>query len=196
LALDAGNESCNQAGWVFQIEHILIQQRSLTNTLDGVSAVNAAYYPITEIVALNADKMNNVFRLESGSIAPSKGRIAAAIPFVAERAPSACSNRQSWLSRFGYVQGVSTRSVDDLVRAMGMTGISKSQVSRLCADPTGDSPMATAKPLARQGAIWGRASRAASLPPSYTTSWDTTYQKAKDVGSLHKVVTKRYEVQL
>ena len=33
-----------------------------------------------------------------------------------------------------YVQGVSTRSVDDLVRAMGMTGISKSQVSRLCED--------------------------------------------------------------
>ncbi|HEY9869701.1 MAG TPA: IS256 family transposase, partial [Candidatus Obscuribacterales bacterium] len=33
-----------------------------------------------------------------------------------------------------YVQGVSTRSVDDLVKAMGMTGISKSQVSRLCAD--------------------------------------------------------------
>src|SRR6476660_10393513 len=30
------------------------------------------------------------------------------------------------------VQGISTRSVDDLVRAMGMTGISKSQVSRLC----------------------------------------------------------------
>jgi len=31
-----------------------------------------------------------------------------------------------------YVHGVSTRSVDDLVRAMGMNGISKSQVSRLC----------------------------------------------------------------
>jgi transposase-like protein len=30
-----------------------------------------------------------------------------------------------------YIQGVSTRSVDDLVKAMGMTGISKSQVSRL-----------------------------------------------------------------
>jgi len=30
-----------------------------------------------------------------------------------------------------YVQGVSTRSVDDLVQAMGMSGISKSQVSRL-----------------------------------------------------------------
>jgi transposase-like protein len=33
-----------------------------------------------------------------------------------------------------YVHGVSTRSVDDLVKAMGMTGISQSQVSRLCAE--------------------------------------------------------------
>jgi hypothetical protein len=31
-----------------------------------------------------------------------------------------------------YVHGVSTRSVDDLVKAMGMSGISKSRVSRLC----------------------------------------------------------------
>ncbi len=30
------------------------------------------------------------------------------------------------------IQGVSTRSVDDLVKAMGMTGVSKSRVSRLC----------------------------------------------------------------
>ncbi|HET9957360.1 MAG TPA: IS256 family transposase [Polyangiaceae bacterium] len=33
-----------------------------------------------------------------------------------------------------YVHGVSTRSVDELVKAMGMGGISKSQVSRLCAE--------------------------------------------------------------
>jgi transposase-like protein len=33
-----------------------------------------------------------------------------------------------------YVHGVSTRAVDDLVRAMGGTGVSKSQVSRLCAE--------------------------------------------------------------
>ena len=33
-----------------------------------------------------------------------------------------------------YIQGVSTRSVDDLVQAMGMSGISKSQVSRLIDD--------------------------------------------------------------
>jgi putative transposase len=31
-----------------------------------------------------------------------------------------------------YVHGVSTRSVDDLVKAMGGCGVSKSQVSRLC----------------------------------------------------------------
>jgi transposase-like protein len=33
-----------------------------------------------------------------------------------------------------YIQGISTRSVDDLVKAMGMEGISKSQVSRLCGE--------------------------------------------------------------
>jgi putative transposase len=33
-----------------------------------------------------------------------------------------------------YVQGVSTRSVDALVQAMGGSGVSKSQVSRLCAE--------------------------------------------------------------
>jgi putative transposase len=33
-----------------------------------------------------------------------------------------------------YIQGISTRSVDDLVRAMGMEGVSKSQVSRLCTE--------------------------------------------------------------
>ncbi len=31
-----------------------------------------------------------------------------------------------------YIQGVSTRAVDELVKALGMSGISKSQVSRLC----------------------------------------------------------------
>jgi putative transposase len=33
-----------------------------------------------------------------------------------------------------YIQGVSTRSVDELVKAMGISGISKSQVSRLCGE--------------------------------------------------------------
>jgi len=33
-----------------------------------------------------------------------------------------------------YIQGISTRSVDDLVKSLGMSSISKSQVSRLCAE--------------------------------------------------------------
>jgi len=33
-----------------------------------------------------------------------------------------------------WIQGISTRKVDDLVKAMGMDGISKSQVSALCKD--------------------------------------------------------------
>jgi transposase-like protein len=44
---------------------------------------------------------------------------------LAEKAPTAVVQE-------AYIQGISTRSVDDLVNAMGMTGISKSQVSRLC----------------------------------------------------------------
>ena len=36
-----------------------------------------------------------------------------------------------------YIQGVSTRSLDELVKAMGISGISKSQVSRLCEEIDG-----------------------------------------------------------
>ncbi len=42
-----------------------------------------------------------------------------------------------------YVQGVSTRSVDELVKAMGITGISKSQVSRLCGEIDARSPLSS-----------------------------------------------------
>jgi transposase-like protein len=40
--------------------------------------------------------------------------------------------------REAYVQGVSTRRVDDLVKALGLDGISKSQVSRLCEELDGE----------------------------------------------------------
>jgi putative transposase len=46
-----------------------------------------------------------------------------------------------------YVQGVSTRSVDELVKAMGMTGISKSQVSRLCEEIDGKITAFLNRPL-------------------------------------------------
>lgn len=68
------------------------------------------------------------------------GRIGLRVPRVREG-----SYLPSWLEprkraeqalvavvREAYVQGVSTRKVDDLVKALGLDGISKSQVSRLC----------------------------------------------------------------
>lgn len=46
-----------------------------------------------------------------------------------------------------YVQGISTRSVDDLVKAMGMSGISKRQVSRLCEEIDGKEKAFLNRPL-------------------------------------------------
>ena len=71
-----------------------------------------------------------------------------------------------------YIQGVSTRSVDELVRAAGMTGISKSQVSRLC--ETIDE---------RVTAFLGR-----PIEGAWPYLWlDATYVKARDGG---RIVTK------
>ena len=46
--------------------------------------------------------------------------------------PSPKGPRSGDLGGEAYIQGISTRSVDELVKALGMAGISKSQVSRLC----------------------------------------------------------------
>jgi len=54
-----------------------------------------------------------------------------------------------------YVQGVSTRSVDDLVQAMRMTGISKSQVSRLCSEIDEKVKAFLARPIEGDWSICG-----------------------------------------
>jgi transposase-like protein len=46
-----------------------------------------------------------------------------------------------------YIEGVSMRSVDDLVKALGMSGVSKSQVSRLCAEIDGKVKAFLDRPL-------------------------------------------------
>ena len=46
-----------------------------------------------------------------------------------------------------YVEGVSTRRVDDLVRSLGCEGISKSQVSRICSDLDGVVSSFLGRPL-------------------------------------------------
>lgn len=49
-----------------------------------------------------------------------------------------------------YVEGVSTRRVDDLVVALGGTGISKSEVSRICAKLDSEVAAWRARPLDEQ----------------------------------------------
>jgi len=73
-----------------------------------------------------------------------------------------------------YVQGISTRSVDDLVKALGMTGISKSQVSRLCEEID-----------ARVNAFLDR-----PLEGDWPYLWiDATYVKVRQAGRIVSVAT-------
>ena len=71
-----------------------------------------------------------------------------------------------------YVQGISTRSVDHLVRAMGMEGISKSQVSRLCAEIDERVQSFLARPIEGDWPyVW--------LDATYVVWLDATYVKAR-----------------
>ncbi|MCJ2097206.1 IS256 family transposase [Methylobacterium sp. E-046] len=71
-----------------------------------------------------------------------------------------------------YIQGISTRSVDDLVQAMGGTGVSKSQVSRLCQEID-----------ERVGAFLGR-----PLEGEWPYLWiDATYVKVRQDGRIVSV---------
>lgn len=89
-----------------------------------------------------------------------------------------------------YVQGISTRSVDDLVKAMGMNGISKSQVSRLCEEIDGKVKAFLERPIegdwpylwidatylkVRRGAagVWSRSP--SSSPPASTETADARF---------------------
>ena len=73
-----------------------------------------------------------------------------------------------------YVHGVSTRSVDDLVKAMGMNGISKSQVSRLCEEIDGRVKEFLTRPIEGQ----------------WPYLWiDATYVKNREGGRIVSVAT-------
>lgn len=73
-----------------------------------------------------------------------------------------------------YIQGVSTRAVDDLVQAMGGSGVSKSQVSRLCAEID-----------ERVNAFLGR-----PIEGDWPYLWiDATYVKVRQEGRIVSVAT-------
>jgi putative transposase len=71
-----------------------------------------------------------------------------------------------------YVHGISTRAVDDLVKAMGASGVSKSQVSRLCEEIDERVGASLARPL--EGA--------------WPYLWiDATYVKVREAGRIVSV---------
>src|ERR671916_1733636 len=73
-----------------------------------------------------------------------------------------------------YIHGVSTRAVDDLVKAMGGSGISKSEVSRLVAEIDGRVNAFLARPLEGE----------------WPCVWiDATYVKAREAGRIVSTAT-------
>ena len=73
-----------------------------------------------------------------------------------------------------YVHGVSTRKVDDLVRALGLDGMSKSEVSRICAEL--DAEVA--------------AFRSRGLEGEHPYLWlDATYHKVREDGRVQSMAT-------
>ena len=69
-----------------------------------------------------------------------------------------------------YVSGVSTRRVDDLVRAMGIEGISKSEVSRICAALDAEVERFRCRPLGET---------------AFPYLWlDATYLKVREAGRV------------
>ena len=79
------------------------------------------------------------------------------------------------------MQGISTRSVDDLVKAMGAGGMSKSQVSRLCSV----EPLSAIGPrtMARDERVNAFLTR--PLEGAWPYLWlDATYLKVRDGGRI------------
>ena len=89
------------------------------------------------------------------------------LPFAPGTAPEGRAGLGGGVVQEAYVHGVSTRKVDELVRALGMGGISKSQVSRLCEELDEEVERFRDRPL--EGA--------------YPYVWlDATYVKARQDG--------------
>jgi putative transposase len=73
-----------------------------------------------------------------------------------------------------YVHGVSTRKVDDLLKALGLDGVSKSEVSRVCAELDGEV----------------EAFRARALSGEHPYLWiDATYHKVRQDGRVQSMAT-------
>jgi len=125
---------------VIQTSHasLLLQTllRALTTVMEGeVNALCGADYGERSEERSN---LRNGYR--ERTLETRMGTLELKIPKLREGSyfPSFLEPRRRWEQAFvsvvseAYVQGVSTRKVDELVKAMGAGGMSKSEVSRLC----------------------------------------------------------------
>jgi putative transposase len=73
-----------------------------------------------------------------------------------------------------YVKGISTRKVDDLVRALGMEGISNSEVSRICKELDTEVEAFRTRPIeGERPYVW----------------LDATYHKVREAGRVRSMAT-------
>lgn len=166
-------DAMQTASNVIQTSHanVLLQTlvRALTTVMEGEASAlcGAAYGERSE----ERSNVRNGYR--DRVLETRMGTAALRIPKLREGSymPSFLDPRRRWERAFvsvvseAYVLGVSTRKVDELVKAMGAQGMSKSEVSRLCA--TLDEEV--------------EAFRGRKLDRSYPYLWlDAVYLKVRD----------------
>jgi len=88
-----------------------------------------------------------------------------------------------------YVEGVSTRKVDDLLKALGLTGIDKSKVSRICKELDDGSGAISQPPAGRRISlpVAGRPVPESAPEPSHRQSGDGDCHRCGHEGRRHNL---------
>src|SRR5919199_135395 len=89
-----------------------------------------------------------------------------------------------------WIGGVSTRRVDDLVQAMGLSGISKSTVSKLCKARAARSASAAAQRLQRATSGSAPSSPGRWRASGPTCGWPPPHMGRPPVKGVHRVISR------
>jgi len=133
-------DAMETAGNVIQTSHKSALLQTLVHALATVMEGEVAALCGAEYGERTDERTNQRNGYRDRVLETRMGTVDLRIPKLREGSylPSFLEPRRRWEQAFvsvvseAYVQGVSTRKVDELVKAMGAGGMSKSQVSRLC----------------------------------------------------------------
>ena len=128
-------------GKVIEGSHSAMLVQALARALGSVMESEAAALCGAEFGERSEERSNTRNGYRERALETRMGTVDLRIPKLREGSylPSFLEPRRRWEQAFvsvvseAYVRGVSTRKVDELVKAMGAKGMSKSEVSRLCA---------------------------------------------------------------